>query len=199
MTSSEGATPTRALISAAFEGDFAPPQLSVAIVSLVELCQRAMPDPQRLRAALVEEAKFDVGPRERAEEFIRPWALDNRLIATPVRNLRHEVFGRLRHEDPVVLLLSVGETEGREVVFVTALFRGAIEADVIKAVAHVTKKQPFGGGRVINADGAIVRRAFWDEEGVAGVRAMVACGPDNVEALDLPRAIIAFNYVEARK
>ncbi len=197
MTRTEA--PSRTLISTAFDGDSPPPQLSVAVVSLVELCQRAMPDPVKLRAALVDEAGFDVGRRERAEENASLWAFDNKLIAAPVRGLRHEIFGRLRHEAPVLMLLSVGESEGREVVFVTAFFRGAIEADVVKAVTHVTKKQPFGGGRVLNAGGGVVRRAFWDLEGEAGVRAMVACGPDNVEALDLPRAIIAFNYVTAKQ
>ncbi|HCK85215.1 MAG TPA: hypothetical protein DHW63_12075 [Hyphomonadaceae bacterium] len=196
MTKTEA--PLRTLISTAFDGDSPPPRLSVAVVSLVELCQRAMPDPIKLRAALVDEAGFDVGRPERAEEIASIWALDNKLIATPVRGLRHEIFGRLRHQAPVLILLSVGESEGKEVVFVTAFFSGATEADVIKAVTHVTKKPPFGGGRVSNASGATVRRAFWDVEGEAGVRAMVACGPDNVEALDPPRAIIAFNFAAAK-
>ncbi len=193
-----GPAPSRTLISKAFEGEFVPPPLSVAVVSLVELCQRAMPDPIKLRAALVDEAKFDIGPSARAEESARTWALDSKLIAAPVRNLRHEIFGRERQGEPVVMLLSVGESEGKQVVFCTSLFRGVIEADVIKAVCHVTQTQPFGGGRVTNADGAIVRRAFWDLQGVAGVRGMAACGPNNVEALDLPRAIIAFNVTAAK-
>ncbi len=192
-TTGPGAAPSRTLISQAFEGDFAPPPLSAAIVSLVELCQRAMPDPKKLRTAIVDEAKFDVGPQARADEIARAWALDTKLVGAPVTQLRHEVFGRERNGEPVLFLLSTGMSEGKEVVFCSVLFRGAIEADVVKAVTHVTKRNPFGGGRVQNADGAIVRRVFWDVEGDGGVRAMVACGPDNVEALDLPRVIVAFN------
>lgn len=188
-----GPGPSRTLISAAFEGDFAPPPLSAAIVSLVELCQRAMPDPKMLRTAIVDEAKFEVGPQARADELARTWALEDKLIGAPVTILSHEVFGRERDGEPVLFLLSTGMSEGKDVVFCTVLFRGVIEADVVKAVTHVTKRKPFGGGRVRNADGAIVRRVFWDVEGDAGVRAMAACGPDNVEALDLPRAIVAFN------
>lgn len=188
-----GPGPSRTLISAAFEGDFAPPPLSAAIVSLVELCQRAMPDPKMLRTAIVDEAKFEVGPQARADELARTWALEDKLIGAPVTILGHEVFGRERDGEPVLFLLSTGMSEGKDVVFCSVLFRGVIEADVVKAVTHVTKRKPFGGGRVRNADGAIVRRVFWDVEGDAGVRAMAACGPDNVEALDLPRAIVAFN------
>ncbi|MEQ1618401.1 MAG: hypothetical protein ABL883_08670 [Terricaulis sp.] len=185
--------PSHTLVTAAFEGEFAPPPLSVAIVSLVELCHRAMPDPKKLRAAIVEEAKFDLGPQERAVEIARTWALDNKLIAAPVTNLRHEVFGRERSGEPVLFLLSTGTAEGKEVVFCSVLFRGVAEADVVKAVNHVTKRNPFGGGRAVNADGGIVRRVFWDVQGDAGIRAIAACGPDNVDALDLPRAIVAFN------
>jgi hypothetical protein len=187
--------PSRTLISLAFEGEYAPPPLSAAIVSLVELCQRGMPDPQQLRTALVEEAKFTVGPAERAEETARTWAFDQKLVDEPVTDLKHEIFGRDRDGVPVVMLLSTGRAGGKPIVFCTTLFRGVIEADVVKAVEHVTKRQPFIGGRVANADGAIVRRAFWDVQGDAGVRAIIACGPDNVEALTLPRAIIAFSYV----
>lgn len=186
--------PSHTLVSVAYDGEFAPPSLSVAIVSLVELCQRAMPNPKRLRSAIVDEAKFDVGPQARADEFARTWALDNKLIDAPVAGLRHEVFGREREGEPVVFLLSTGLAGGKEVVFCSVLFRGVIEADVVKAVKHVSKRDPFGGGRVVNADGGIVRRVFWDIQGDAGVRALVACGPDNVDAMHLPRAIVALNH-----
>jgi hypothetical protein len=190
--------PRRTMISQAFEGEYAPPSLSVAVVSLIELCQRAMPDPSAVRRAIVEEAGFTVGPSHRAEEAARTWALDTKLIAAPVTNLQHEIFGRERHGEPVVLLLSQGRSEGRDIVFCSSLFRGVIEADVVKAVVHVTKRNPFGGGMARNALGHLIRRVFWDVEGNGGVRAIVACGPENVEALDLPRAIIAFNESSAR-
>lgn len=190
--------PGRTLISKAYEGDVPPPHLSAPIVSLIELCNRAMPDPALLRKAIVEEAKFDVGPPERAAEMARVWALDNKLVSAPVRNLRHEVFGRDRYGDPVIFLLSVGESEGNQIVFCSVLFRGAIEADVVKALVKPLGRQPFGGGMVKNADGHTVRRVFWDVEGAGGVRGIVACGPENVEALEAPRAVIAFNTAAAR-
>ena len=197
MSSPTSEEPWRTLISPAFEGDQPPAQLSVSIVSLVELCQRAMPDPQEIRKALVEEAKFVTGPTERAEEWARVWALENKLISDPVTAFRHELYGRGRRGDPVIVLLSVGRSGGAEIVFTTVIFRGATEADVVKAMAHVTKKKPLVGGLVRNADGNKVRRVFFDVEGVAGVRAMVGCGPDNVDSTDLPRAIIALNKVGA--
>ena len=56
-------TRTRTLISQAYEGDSPPGALSVGIVSLVELCQLAMPDPAKIRERL-REAEFDVGRRK---------------------------------------------------------------------------------------------------------------------------------------
>ena len=59
MTKSGGdqAKPVRkTVVEAAFPGDEAPPELSVGIVSLVELCKLAMPDPGALRQRL-EEAR----------------------------------------------------------------------------------------------------------------------------------------------
>lgn len=195
---SESEKPWRTLISPAFEGEYAPAPLSVAIVSLVELCQRAMPDPALIRKALIEEAKFTAGPTARAEEFARTWAFDSKLIAAPVHDLRHEVYGREREGEPVIFLLSTGKSEGAEVVFLTVLFLGVTEADVVKAIAHVTKKKPAIGGSARNVDGAIVRRVFFEVGGEAGVRAMIGCGAENVDATHLPRAIIAFSRVGQR-
>jgi hypothetical protein len=188
---------TRRVISRAFEGDEAPAELSVGIVSLVELCQVAMPDPERIRASL-KDAGFTPGPQAKADEAGRMLALDKNVVAKPVRRLRHELYGHYRNETPVLILLSTGESDDGGIVFCTALFRGAIEADAVKAAAHVTKKQPFTGASIRNHEGTTVRRVFWDVEDAAGVRGFMVSGPQNVEALDLPRAITAFNKVASR-
>ncbi len=198
-TTARGKKPTHTLVSQAFSRDAAPAQLSAAIVSLVELCQRAMPDPKKIRKALVDEAKFVTGKQAQADEMGGMIALDSKIIGAPVTGLRHELFGRERTEEPVIILLSVGKSEGKEVVFLTAAFRGAIEADVVKAVTHVTKKKPFGGGRTQNVNGELTRRVFWDVEGEAGVRGMVAWGPDNVEETRVLRGVTAFNRAGVKK
>jgi len=197
MNKSQGPDPSlreRLLVSEAFPGDAAPADLSVGIVSLVELCQLAMPDPNKIRERL-REAEFEVGKQERADEFGEVFALDRKMIAGSVKNLRHEIYGITRNDAPVLILLSVGDSDEGKVVFCSSIFRGAIEADAIKAAAHVSKRQPFTGSTAINSDDKILRRSFWDVEGEAGVRFLVVSGPQNVEATDLPRAITAFNKV----
>lgn len=188
----------RTLIEAAFPGDQAPGQLSVAIVSLIELCQIAMPDPAKIRESILG-AGFEAGAEARAAEAGAMLALDNKVWADPVRNLKHEMFGRERTGETVIFLVSQGETKGGKIVFLSTLFRGAMEADAVKAAAHVTKKQPLTGATAQNVNGNTLRRVFWDTEGVEGVRGLMVTGPHNVEALDLPRAFTAFNLVSAKR
>jgi hypothetical protein len=78
------------------------------------------------------------------------------------------------------------------------LFNGAIEADVVKAAAHVTDKQPLTGATVTNPNGAQIRRVFWDVEGIAGVRGLMVSGPPDVENPIIMRAITAFNLAGKR-
>jgi hypothetical protein len=189
------ARPTRTILELAFEGNQAPAQLSVAIVSLVELCEIAMPDPAKIRESLLG-AGFEVGKKARADEAGRMLALDNKFVATPLRNLRHELYGKERHGAPVLILLSEADAKEGKLVFCSAIFRGALEADAVKAVAHVTKLQPITGSTARNADGNVLRRVFWDVKDVAGVRGLVVTGPGNVEATELPRAFTAFNRVK---
>ena len=184
-------------ISMAFEGDQPPAGLSVGIVSLVEFCKSGMPDAARLRD-LFKNAQFNKSGQKNADDAARLLALDTKIFAKPVRNLRNEMYGAERNGDPVVLMLSEGDTDDGKVVFLTSMFSGAIEADVVKAVAHVTKDKPITGATVTNAEGALVRRVFWDVND-AGIRGMVASGPDNVESLQAPRAITAFNFVGGAK
>jgi hypothetical protein len=184
----------RRVIEAAFPGDEAPPELSVAIVSLVELCQLAMPNPAGIAEA-IQSAGFAEGPKERADEFAGWLALDNKVFSFPVRNLRHKLFARNRHDVRVRLLVSEGESAQGRVLFVTTIFGGALEADAIKAAAHVTKKQPLTGATVTNAEGKQLRRVFWDAEGESGIRGLMVTGPQDVESADAPRAFTAFNLV----
>lgn len=187
---------TRVLISAAFEGDAPPGQLGVGIVSLVELCQLAMPDPQQIRTRL-NEAGFTKGPAEKAAEAGRMLNLESGVLDSQVRDLRHEIYGFERHGFPVIIVLSVGASNDGEVVFCTSIFRECIEADVVKAVSHVTKQQPLTGANAQTSDGVRTRRVFWDVGGVAGVRGMMITGPLNVEAATAPRGVTAFNKVGA--
>ncbi len=188
----------RQLIGAAFAGDRAPPELSVAIVSLVELCQVAMPDPAALREA-IQGAGFAEGPPERADEIGGLLALDQKVYSSPVRNLRHQIFARERNEARVRLLISEGESPEGKVVFVSTIFAGAIEADAVKAAAHVTKKQPLTGATVTNANGLPLRRVFWDTKGESGVLGLMVTGPQDVDAWDGARAFTAFNLAGKRK
>lgn len=194
----DGIEPARRLLSLAFEGDQAPAELSVGVVSLVELCQVAMPDPLRLRTSLIG-AGFRQGSQKAADNAGRMLALDNAVIGAPVHALNHEIYGTERHNDPVTILVSEGESAGGKVIFVTALFRQSMEADVVKAVVHVSKKQPFTGAVTKNSDGAIVRRVFWDIEDAAGIRGIMVTGPDNVEAMHVARGITAFNKAATKR
>jgi hypothetical protein len=187
---------TMRLLELAFPGDQAPPQLSVAVVSLVELCQLGMPDAAKVRE-LILGAGFESGRQERADEAGRVLSFDLKMVDMPVRNLRHELYGRGRQGEPVLLLLSEGDTAAGKIVFLSALFRGAVEADAIKAAAHVTQGKPLTGGKVRNHDGNQLRRVFWDTGGAAGIRGFVVSGPQNVESTDLMRAFTAFNWTTA--
>lgn len=182
------------VLELAFPGDQAPPQLGVSVVSLVELCQLAMPDAGKVRE-LILGAGFDTGAQARAVEAGRTLALDIKVIDAPVRNLRHEIFGRGRHGEPVILLLSQGETDAGPIVFLSTLFRGAVEGDAIKAAMHVIKAEPLTGSKIRNHDGNEVRRVFWDVGGVAGLRGFVVSGPQDTDSTTLTRAFTGFNWV----
>lgn len=184
----------RRVIGSAFPGDQAPAELSVAIVSLVELCQIAMPDPAALAQA-IEGAGFVQGPKERADEFGTWLALDDKVFAFPVRHLRHKYYERTREDALVRFLISEGDSDQGRVVFMSTLFGGAIEADAVKAAAHVTKKEPLTGATVAGMQGMPLRRIFWNTEGKAGMRGLMVTGPQNIEAEDAPRAFTAFNLV----
>lgn len=185
------------LVSPAFDDDKIPAELNVAIVSLVEVCTLAMPDPVKLRA-LIDEAGFDKGPNERAEEAGAQLALDIRLVQGEVRNLRHEFFGTFRNAAPVMLLLSEGDTDDGSVVFCSTIFMGATQADAVKAAGHVTKAQPVMGQSVINSKNQVIRRVYWDTKGASGMASLVVSGPDNVDVIAWPRAFIAFNKAAKR-
>lgn len=108
------------------------------------------------------------------------------------------MYGTERNGDPIVVMLSEGDTDDGKIVFLTTLFRGAIEADAVKAVTHVAQKQPLTGSNVTNTEGSVVRRVFWDVDD-AGIRGMVVSGPDNVESMQAPRAITAYNLVGPKR
>ena len=182
------------LISKAFEGDNAPAQLAVAIVSLVELCQFAMPDPKKLHDAIVG-ANFTPLPQARADEAGAFLALDKAVVTTPIQSLQHKFYERDRNGEAVLYLLSEGRTQRGRIVFLSTLFSGAIEADAVKAVSHVSKEQPVTGARAVNDRGKQIRRVFWQINNHAGIKAIVVTGPQNVEALDAPRAFTAFAEV----
>lgn len=188
---------TRTIISTAFEGDAAPGQLSAAIVSLVELCQFAMPDHQKMREAILG-ADFAPLPQAQADSVGAYLSLDKGMVSFPVSDIRHELFSRDRYGEMVYYLLSEGRSEQGRVVFLSTVFHGAIEADAVKAVAHVTKKQPITGANLRNNRGERLRRVFWDTGGQAGTMGIVATGPHNVESLDIPRAFTAVGDVRKR-
>ncbi|MEZ5996742.1 MAG: hypothetical protein R3C25_13425 [Hyphomonadaceae bacterium] len=187
----------RMVFSQAFEGDDAPPQLAASIVSLVELCHLAMPDIDRMRQAILG-AGFIAGADLRANEAGESLGLDNKVMATPITNLKHELFGRGRDGAAVILLLSQGDSPSGKVVFCSIITRGAIEADLVKAVNHVSKKTPLTGATVRNSLGLPLRRVFWDIGGGDGIRGMMVTGPENMDSDLAMRAITAFNFATPR-
>ena len=190
----QGAKNVKTVIESAFQGDQAPAELSVGIVSLIELCNLAMPNPAAVRQRL-QEAEFAVSSQDTADMFAKMLALDNKVMSFPVRGLSHKAYTRDRQGETIQLLLSEGDSDQGKIVFVSTLFRGAIEADAVKAAAHVTKKQPITGAAMETSEGWRRRRVFWDTEGVSGVRGLMVTGPEDVESTDHYRAITAFNLV----
>ena len=51
---------------------------------------------------------------------------------------------------------------------------------------------------ITNANGAIMRRVFWDTQGESGVFGLLVSGPENLEAWDGVRAFTAFNLVNKK-
>lgn len=186
------------IVEEAFPEAMAPPDLSVSIVSLVELCKEAMPDPALVHKA-IEGAGFVVEIPEKAQRYGDWLALDNKVFSFPVRNIRHKLYARERSNALVAFLISEGDSAHGKVIFCTAVFWGAIEADAVKAAAHVTKKPPLTGAKVKNAEGDTLRRVFWDTAGLAGIRGLMVTGPDNVEAHYHGRAFTAFNIAGRKK
>ena len=189
--------PQRTLISEAFPGVQAPAELSAAVVTLVDLCRYSMPDPKKIRSNLAG-ADFKAGRQELANDAGRVLALDSKIVASPISNLRHEIFARGRDGVRVLILLSVGDSAEGQIVFCSSLFTGAIEADAVKAAAHVTELQPVAAGAARLSGGRVLRRVFWQLDGAAGVGGFVVSGPENVEAMNEHRAFIAFNKAGKR-
>lgn len=187
----------RTIISTAFEGDAAPEHLSAAIVSLVELCQFAMPDHVKTREAIIG-ADFATLPQEQADAVGAYLSLDKGMVSFPVSDVQHELFARDRYGIMVYYLLSAGKSKQGKVVFLSTIFHGVIEADAVKAAAHVTKKQPLTGATLRSNRGERLRRVFWETGGEAGVMGIVVTGPHNVEALNIPRAFTAIGDVRKR-
>jgi hypothetical protein len=181
------------VLELAFPEESPPARLSAAVVSLVELCQLGMPNAGKLRE-LILGADFQEAAQSKADEAGGVLALDLKLVETPIRDLRHELFGRGRRGEPVLLLLSQGKTGKGDIVFLSALFKGAIEADAVKAAAHVSKANPITGSKVRNHNGNEVRRVFWDVKGAAGIRGLVVSGPQNIESTTLTRAFTAIGW-----
>lgn len=182
----------RTTISAAFEGDSPPAELAVGIVSLVELAKITSLDPAKVRSAL-EAAGFETGAEAAAEESGATLSLEKDVVAgAEFRKLKHELFGRDRYGDPVIFLLSTGDTRAGKITFLSAVFRGAIEADAVKAATHVTKSAPITGALSRNRAGKVLRRVFWHIRDMPGIQGLLLSGPDNVEAIDLIRALTFF-------
>ncbi|MGE0596911.1 MAG: hypothetical protein AB7P07_11115 [Hyphomonadaceae bacterium] len=195
MSNANGGAPKRRVISAAYEGDNPPGVLSVGLVSLVELCQHAMPSPRRIREKMAE-ANLERVDDANAERFGRALFLENKVVAGGVRNLRHELYGKERGGALVLLLVSEGDGPDGAMVFCSTLFTGATEADVVKAVAKVTEREP-GVGNTVDGPHGVIRRVFWDIPGTSGVRFMLASGPGDMDAVDQLRAVTAFNKADA--
>jgi hypothetical protein len=69
----------------------------------------------------------------------------------------------------------------------------------VKAAAQVSKRQPLTGAAIRNADGAPVRRVFWDAQGEGGVWGLVVSGAADVESTTTIRAFTAFNEAAPRR
>ena len=185
-------TPKRHLQTLAYVGDSPPGVLSAGLVSLVELCQHAMPSPQKIREKMAE-AGLERVDQAQADRFGRALALESKVLKGSIRNLTHELYAKERAGALVLLLVSEGDADTGHTVFCSTLFTGAVEADVVKAVSKVTSHQPAVGNIGADADGRQIRRVYWDIPGTAGVRFFVASGPVDMDDDIGLRAVTAFN------
>lgn len=174
------------------EGERVPAVLGVAAATLLQTCLGRMPNADRIRAALREEG-WKPEPAETARAVGRSLALDSKLIATPLRDLEHAAWRRDHQGVPAVILLSTAQSAVGPMVFCTAFFGDATEAEAVRVVEALTKVKPAVGGLAHDPDGNVLRRIFWKFEGAGGLLAIALSGPEDENRRDHLRALIAFN------
>ena len=166
--------------------------LGAAAVVWLETCLGRMPSVAKLQAGLKANG-FQPEPEAVARAVARGLALDAKIVATPLRDLRHSCWRKEHKGVPAVILLSTAQSDLGEIVFCSALFGGATEAEAVRAVENLTNSAPLVGGLAHDADGKVVRRVFWKVSGGSGVKAIAVSGPEDPATRDHLRALIAFN------
>lgn len=173
-------------------GEEPPAVLGLAAVTLLDVCIGQMPDIARVERAIVE-AGFKPEPEATARGIARGLALESKMVSAPLRDFRHKAWRTERQGVPAAMLLSAAQSDLGPVVFCSALFGGATEAEAVKTVQALSRSPPTDGGMAHDADGKVVRRVFWNLQGQAGLLGLVVCGPENPETRDHLRALVAFN------
>ena len=172
--------------------DEPPAVLGVAAVTWLDVCLGRMPNAASVRKGIVD-AGFRPEPEATAKAIGRSLALDNKMLSFPIRDLKHEAWRKEQHGVPAAILLTTAHSDLGDMVFCSALFGGATEADAVKMIQHLAKSPPTVGGLTHDPDGKVLRRVFWKLDGQAGMLAMAVSGPENPDARDHLRALVAFN------
>jgi hypothetical protein len=158
----------------------------------IDTCLAGMPDVKRIRDNLVAGG-FRQEPDSTAREAGKMLAYEANIINEELRDLHHTLWTGEREGVPVALMLSLAQTDRGPIVLVATLFGAATEADGAGIIVRLANKAPDVGAVAKAPDGRMIRRQFWQITNVIGVNGLIVAGPEDPEALDQVRALIAFN------
>lgn len=168
------------------------PVLAHGAMAWIETCLSAMPDVKRIRDNLVAGG-FRQEPDATANEVGALLAYDVNIIDEELRDIHHALWTGQREGAPVVLVLSLAQSERGPIVFVASLFGAASEGEGAAVLVQLAKKPPDVGALAKTPEGRMVRRQFWQTPNVVGIDGFVLAGPEDPESRDQVRALIAFN------
>ncbi len=178
------------------KGEAVPAVLGAAAALLLETCLGRMQDVQLLRAGITG-AGFRPEPPETARQVGRALALESKFVASPVRDMQHAAYSKEHHGVPAVMLLSTAQSELGGIVFCSALFGGATEAEGVHVVERMLKTPVTVGGLAHDPDGNVLRRIFWQLGGAGGLLAIGLSGPEDQTSRDVLRALTAVARTQA--
>lgn len=174
------------------EHDKLAPHLSVGAMAWVQTCLGHMGDAAKVRESLKANGYIQ-DPDQTAAEIAATLAVQDKLVSDPLRDFKHSLWRTEREGVPCIILLSEATSDIGPVTFCAALFGAAREVDLARLASSLVKDGPMAAGVTKAADGSNLRRLFWRVPS-QNVRALVACGPENVNDTGRLRALIAIAY-----